>query len=326
MKHVNLKNLLGGVTLGLVTACGSALIEYGGYVNEDSLEKIVTNEAILDVGEEYSLENDKLRLNALYNFVNDSFNEKKYEGNVLENLVVIQSENSLSQGYMIDDCGLILTVDHAGRNVSRFDNENSKVFDIYGNVYPVVSTEISDYFKDYALLVADTGKEPKTHSLNFTNIFEVECGDAAEFYSSIDFENRSDVFPFTEYVKNKDNFVNGYLINKIHENGEIICIQHSSEKLANEFSSLGHYGEMLEDQIRRGFSFMSGTVEQGNSGSPIFRNIKSDNPEFLGLVQANIKHSENGSIQNFGILNNGAYILSGLISYLAERDKLPMYD
>ncbi|MBT3262553.1 hypothetical protein HN992_02600 [Candidatus Woesearchaeota archaeon] len=326
MKYFTNVNLFAGITLGVAAACGSALFNSDNPETDKGLEQIVSNEGILNVKEEYSLENDDLRLKALYNFVNASFNKDKYEGNVLENLVIIQSKNSLSQGYMIDDCGLILTVEHGGRDISRFENENSKVIDIHGNTYPVVSTEISDHFTDYALLVADTGAEPKTHPLNFTNIFEVKCGDAAEFYSSIDLQSNSGLFPFIEYVKNKDNFVNGYLVNEFHGGGEIICVQHSSEYLTKEFDTNGHYGQTLEYQIRRGFSFMSGTVNQGNSGSPIFRNITSDNPEFLGLVQANINRPGSGTIQNFGILNNGTYILSGFINYLAERNKIPLYD
>ena len=74
---------------------------------------------------------------------------------------------------------------------------------------------------------------------------------------------------------------------------------------------------MLETQIRRGFFFISETVNQGYSGAPVFSDIASDNPLFLGLVQGNLIKDEK-VVKDFGIVNIGGYILRGLIDYFDD--------
>ena len=142
-----------------------------------SLENLISTEATsVDETPSYFLKNDKTRFGALEKFISDSFNPGIFESNVNENLVVILTKDSISQGYMIDDCGLVLTVAHAARDIKRKRDFDSRIYDMKGGVYSVKRTEIFDYFHDYAILVADTNKLQKTHSLNFLNTYERNCG------------------------------------------------------------------------------------------------------------------------------------------------------
>jgi hypothetical protein len=129
------------------------------------------------------------------------------------------------------------------------------------------------------------------------------CGDSADFFSGITIE------------VNQENLPRFLGVQDLHEGGNIMCVQHTENYLTNiEKDVFSHSGPMLESQLRRGFFFISETVKQGYSGAPVFSDMSSENPKFLGLVQGNLINNKT-IVENLGIVTDGGDIFNGLIDY-----------
>ncbi len=122
------------------------------------------------------LETDEMRLAALKEFYERSVKGDDVEKSPLEQLVVVSVEYQdeekhkagfLAHGYLMDDCGLVLTVYHLLQDGFKTPDHTITVIDQHKNVFPATYTELSDSGKDYAVLKADTQKPPHSHPLRF---------------------------------------------------------------------------------------------------------------------------------------------------------------
>ena len=245
---------------------------------------------------EYSLAEDSLRLDALKRFYEDSVNPEIFEKYSEDNLVLVKTRDYMAHGYMIDDSGLVLTVEHMAKSVNQNGNFNGVVITSDGTEYPIRSTELSNEFIDYAILVAETGKESKTHPLNFVDSSIPLCELDASFftYGSLDVNNL-----------------------RLHGEGYVLCIEHALPVLQN--LDMEHKGIYLEYLLRRGSSFVSKTMHHGDSGAPVFSNLQGDNPLFLGLARATL-NEEGKEPLDFGIITSSSDIIYSLKFYLDDLD------
>ena len=309
---MKLSNITEILTLSLFSSC--TFIDR----NIKSLEYTLNSPFSENLFEEtYLLNNDEERMDALWKFYNASFDKVINDGDFKDNVVIIQTPSVSSHGYMIDDCGLILTSGHVARKLSYKYSGNDFVFDNEGNKYFAKRTELNSYYNDYAIIVAETGKPQKTNPLNFFDFYKVKCG------SNIGF-NMSPV------IYNLNNFMNDSKTTSEEiepfefssENGKFLCVEHALEHIVDcdsEFEKL-HLGRILESQIRRGFYFVTSTIKAGYSGSPVFNLDSSGNPIFIGLVQGSINKG-NKCMENFGFVTGSDVIFDALKNYLYEYKK-----
>ncbi|MBT4576777.1 hypothetical protein HOM13_01225 [Candidatus Woesearchaeota archaeon] len=247
--------------------------------------------------DKYSLADDPIRLDALRNFFDDSLDENIFENNVRDNLVLIKASGQIAHGYLIDDSGLVLTVEHMARHVNREGIVNGSIIDYQGNVYPIRRTELISESLDYAVLVAETGKDPKTHPLKFVNTSKSLCGEIVGFFTY------SLVSPYESVV---------------HEGGTVICSEHALFNLQDDFPKK-HKGPSLDDSTKRGFSFISLKINHGDSGTPSFINPLEENPIFFGLATGTYD-IDDGTVNNMGIVTSSSDIIYSLKYYLDDLD------
>ena len=262
----------------------------------------------------YYLGFDEKRLLGLRDFYLDSRDYNVREGNVLDNLVLLEvggPNGGPAHGYLINDCGLVLTNSHVAESLNQYGSVNGKIITRDGEVYPIRRTELDDEFLDFAIVSAETGKEPKTHPLNFIDTTFSPCGFNASF-TAVDF------------MAPEDRVYNPL-------SGNVWCVFDMIQRM-DDINWGGHQGVRMGMLLRKGSVFLDIDSKYGYSGSPVFSDIDSYNPIFLGLVRSGLFKGgfigKNPRIPNkelmsgFTAITTSTGIRDGIGDYLREQGVL----
>tara|TARA_Y100000310_G_scaffold307633_2_gene349921 strand:+ start:1208 stop:2197 length:990 start_codon:yes stop_codon:yes gene_type:complete len=290
---------------------------------ENTVEKVFEKkdflkEVDLEINNYHVLSYDDERMNALEKFYLNSISLEKQKENPAQNIVTIIAKSDeedcldfAGQGYMIDDCGLILTVYHVAKRISK-KRIFSFVLDMDGNKYPISKTDFIYPLRDYALIVANTGKNPKTHALNFAEPLEYGFGEDVFFISShLDYFRRGEDVPFPMQI--------------VHRDGNIISSENILEKVIDGSKDYEINKVLLESSLNfqkneRGFFFVSNTVYPGQSGSPVFNN----DFKFMGLVQGTYTKMDRtswkyGVVEGVGCVSSSVLLLKDMKDFLEKE-------
>lgn len=259
----------------------------------------------------YFLSLDDRRFDGLREFYLDSRNPKVNEENVLENRVLLSvggNHGAFGHGYLINDCGLVLTASHVVRDLNQHGLSNGNIITVSGDVYPIRKTELRDDFLDFAIVSAETGMEPKTHPLKFVDTLYSPCGVDASF-TAVDF-NSSEGFVYNTH------------------SGSILCVEDMLKELDGD-SDVTHKGHFMGMFLRKGFVFLNVNLDYGYSGSPVFSGLDSGEPHFLGLVQGglgkkNHRYNNYEFLDGFTAVTSSSRILDRVGSYLRENGAFEM--
>ncbi len=308
---------LSGLVAG-ISGCAIPPTENLESTIDNSLEEVVEETLVEETAfkkpeklKPYFLGTDQVRLDGLRDFYLASVNGRTSEKSVKDNLVFIsvgeKDEVFLGHGYLINDCGLILTSNHVVEELNRHGETNGIAFTRDDEIYPIRRTELSDIRCDYAILSAETGLESKVHPLNFEQTFTVPCGNNASFLAK-DYSTGSELVYYHE--------------------GNVLCVEDIVGSLrGNGVEKKDHIGKVLGWYLRQGGVFLDVDLKNGHSGSPVFTDIDSDLPSFLGLVRGGvIKKGEHNMIEGLIAITGASEIQIGILSYLLQEGALKYED
>ncbi len=312
---------MGILVMKRLLTIGGLLAGLSGCVNgvvESNLEREVSGVPALGVaphvkGPErvnpYFLGLDDKRLQGLREFYLDSRNLKIKEGDISGNRVLLSvggADGSLGHGYLINDCGLVLTASHVVRDLNQHGLSNGEITTMDGSVYPIRGTELEDEFLDFAIVSAETGMESKTHPLRFTDTLFSPCGSDASFMA-VDFTAHGEL--------TYDSF-----------SGKVLCVEDMLKEMEKD-NGIRHKGLFLGMLLRKGFVFLDVDLKYGYSGAPVFGELDSEEPIFLGLVQGGLGERDHRFdsyelIDGFTAITSSSRILDGIGVYLREQGAL----
>jgi hypothetical protein len=81
-----------------------------------------------------------------------------------------------ANGILLDDCGLILTNAHVARRVLNNKDTVSTAIFMDGSEYSALRTDLADRYRDFGMVVAETGKERRSHPLHFAPLTQHHPG------------------------------------------------------------------------------------------------------------------------------------------------------
>lgn len=271
-----IKRLLiaGGLLAGL-SGCGSNVRES---ITDDP--SLLENKLFTNVSTEMNsslLISDNIPLQGLRDFYSASIDPNVQDTNIFDNVVIldiVDYNGNKGHGYLINDCGLVLTANHVVKNLNKPGLEslvNGTMINRNGEVFPIKNIELKDEFLDFAIVYVETGKESKAHPLNFSKIKNSPCGMDASFIA-VDFSIQGDnVYKFS--------------------NGKVLCVDDILEKVKDDKWTQNH-SLSLGELALKGSVFLDTNIKYGYSGSPVFSDVGSDRPIFLGLVRCGFLKNE----------------------------------
>lgn len=281
-------------------------INQGSSLERSSFEKISEGDGL------FVLSENELILQGLRDFYSASMDADVQDLDVWDNVVSLNVEGDMGgrgHGYMINDCGLILTANHVVRGLENNPFLNGTVTTREGDLFQIRNTEISDSFLDFAIVYAETGNESKANPLNFLDTSFVPCGNDARFIA-MDF-SRSEELEYNDL------------------SGNVVCYADILEKLKGDGWTHTH-GLYAEEFIRKGSILLDTDLKKGYSGSPVFSNVGIGKPEFLGLVRGgltknkyinnNPRTKERVFIDDFTAITTSKGILDNIGNYLEDLD------
>jgi len=256
----------------------------------------------------YSLPKDEVRMEALAEFYFRSLRLSEQNENPNQNLVAVRIKRggvvlSSGNGYMLDDCGLVLTSNHVAMGMDFNNWSFGSVVDMDGKEYPAVKTQLRSSLHDYAVLAVQTNKPRKSRPLKFATHSKFAPGEKLM------------------YVSNPIGYLTGvgpkFPMQIAHGGGTIIdrkkafeiILENMVEGDIDKFRD--EVDKQLKFQVARGMFFSTSLVGRGNSGSPVF----SSKLEFLGLVQGNYK-IKGKTVPNVSSLTNSTHIIEGIRTFL----------
>jgi len=220
---------------------------------------------------------------------------------------------SISHGYLLDDCGLVLTCYHHVRDTSSSRFVTRTIIDVDGMEYGAYVTDFIDPDADAAILIANTRKLPLTHPLKFPDE-TIFSSHSLAYFIPFDFFSSPTAkcsFPFSDYQQPLiSNGINQGIVlsleDYLHEvslNGNVECSSaESSPSLRDKLSPLSQR------------FYLSSMVQFGDSGSLVF----GDDHTFLGMVWGySIYDNETSGL---GIATKSTAFLRSLEDYLQQND------
>ena len=235
----------------------------------------------------YRLRDDKERFEALKEFYEQSRSLSAAADDAPFHTVLVKAyvprkdkiHASLSHGYLLDDCGLILTCYHHVRDTSSSRFVTRTIIDNDGMEYEAYLTDFIDPDADAAILIANTRKLPLTHPLKFADE-TIFSSNSPAYFATFDFFSSPTAkcsVPFSNYdgPLHTDGINHGIVLSledylhNVSLNGNVECSsEESSPSLRDKLSPL-----------KQRF-YLSSTVQSGDSGSFVF----SDDNTFLGMI------------------------------------------
>ncbi|MEK6839513.1 MAG: hypothetical protein AABX72_01110 [Nanoarchaeota archaeon] len=242
---------------------------------------------------EHSLKDDPVHFAALREFYCQSSTLEHVEDDPWQHLVVLRSFDtyteeicvdskvysitrtipSFAHGYLMDDCGLVLTSYHHIRDWRDIGREPMHMIDREGQIYPVSLTDFQLPEPDYALVIADTGKEPSSHPLKFHSSFSHDSIQFATLHPS-SYASEQVSLPM------KMNAVEGNLVSLEDFLSQVGQLRYA--RCSDQFNLDPLAKESIDRSEQRHALYLSKFVYMGNSGTPLF----AEDFTFLGLIYA----------------------------------------
>ena len=304
---------IGGLLAGL-SGCVASESALEDAISEGTTEETSSPSETFELSGAYFLRLDDERLSGLRDFYWDSLDYRINEGDVLDNLVVVNVEGingGRGHGYLINDNGLVLTASHVVENLNKHGLVNGNIITRDGEVYSIRRTGLNNHFLDFAVVSAETGKESKTHPLKFIDtIFAPYDLDAS--------------FNVADFSVPGDLVYNSFSGKVLH----VVDMIRGREDM--KWSD--QQGALMGMLLRKGSIFLDTDVEHGYSGSPVFSGIDSNSPTFLGLVRSglgkggyvgdNPRIPSHEFMDGFTAITTSRRILEGIGDYLRENGAL----
>lgn len=240
----------------------------------------------------HSLKDDEILLAALRDFYCQSSTLETVQEDPLQHLVVLRWFDNFSQhitfpdgttvsgtttvpnyahGYLMDDCGLILTSYHHMRNWMNSGKPPMSMIDGEGHTYPTISSDFLLPQPDYALALANTGKQPSSHPLKFHSSLPDSSFRFASFHPSSYFTEDISLPMKITHVKGNTISLEDFLF-------QIGRLRYA--RCSNDFDLDFQVEESVDACEQRNTLYLSKTVYAGNSGTPLF----AEDFTFKGLV------------------------------------------
>ena len=279
-------------------------------VEDDSLNRFYSLHYLFD---------DPQRLDALANFYSATLTSLDVE-DPYRHLVLIEAFDRTplgipilaggGHGYLIDDCGLVLTVNHITRRARSF-----RIWDQEGNIYDASLSDFFDFKNDYALLAAETHRPPSPHPLPIAPGFSAGTPlRFSTFFARLPHR--------TSYRTSGPYDECSFLPSSFFWEGEVLSLDQILEGVSRldttmtpeRVTELVHN---LEPCLDSSF-FFSSTVCHGYSGTPVF----DAGNRFLGIAHSYIPTPPFRALGGYGIAVHSQQIFDGLRNYLIDHGKL----
>lgn len=347
---MNTATTLSGLVLSLLASC-SPLRKQRVFVSPEEQMKYASAEmSSVPEGSPdvlYHLFDDPVRTEALRRFCELSKQPGDYKDNPLDYVVVLQAYSPDSDqpflwahGYLLDDCGLVLTIYHTWCNAPS--DGFFTVLDKQGREYRAQGTDIFDIASDFAVLAAETNKPPQTHPLRFPSaIFPLEatplCFSTYFTLPWVDLErSKLDCNTFLRLELSSllasfghhimlPPFPPAYysLLSPSTLRGNVLSSEQCLSTLVAAGANVDEISSDIEHLLQCGRFTFSQTVRSGYSGTPVF----GDDGTFWGLVWGFFKegHSPGAMLpyEGVGIVSSAYGVLDKLEQKVSgEHQKL----
>lgn len=221
------------------------------------------------------------------------------------------NQSMFCHGYLIDDCGLVLTAYHILLGVSSPDFTTFSITDREGHCYRARRTELSIPDRDYTVLAVETGKPRHSHPL--------PCTERPSLETQTLFFTYFDISPVLSSLKKEMKLTCHTSANIISIDATMgIVLQHRFGTILDATSFLQLRNELERFEQCDAF-LLSGTVRQGYSGTPVFTSYHS----FLGLIRGYAPYQDDKRFpEGVGFATSATPLFNGIHDYLVEQKML----